>query len=195
MSDTRADLIQVVSASNRLLQQTANTVFANADCMKTVEGMMSGKRLLNKDITIINVEFLGFIDFIFINNIKVTTLSFQQLLTEVEIGTMKAVFAAYFDMRNKMKEDDISSPASLVKQWLDNDDKEEENCKWAEQYRTKHKAVIGDIADPKWFMILKKNCTPIVKEFKPLLIAILDIAFPITLQDKNNELNKQVRYN
>jgi hypothetical protein len=90
---------------------------------------------------------------------------------------------------------DSSSPASLVQNWLENENKEEENCKWAEQYRKTHKAVIGDIADPQWFMILKKNCTPIVKEFKPLLNAILDIAFPITLQNKNNKLNKQVRYN
>jgi hypothetical protein len=195
MNDTRTDVIQVVTASNRLLQDTANSVFADAACMDTLEEMMSRKRLLDKDITIMNLEFLGFIDFIFIKNIKVTTLSFQQLLTEVEIGKMKAVFAAYLDMRNKMKIGDISSPASLVQQWLDNENKEEENCKWAEQYRTKHNAVIGDIADPKWFTILKQKCTPIVKQFKPLLMAILDIKYPITLQDKNKKQNKKVRYN
>jgi hypothetical protein len=195
MSETEADLIQVVTTSNRFMEDTANSVFADAACMNTLEEMMSRKRLLNKDITIMNLEFLRFIDIIFIKDIKVTTLSFQQVLTEVEIGKMKAVFAAYLDMRNKMKIGDISSPASLVQQWLDNENKEEDNCKWAEQYRTKHNAVIGDIANPKWFMILKEKCTPIVKQFKPLLMAILDIAFPITLQDKNKELNKQVRYN
>jgi hypothetical protein len=100
MSETEVDLIQVVAASARLLEQTANTVIANADCMQTVEAMMNEGRLLNKDITIMNLEFLRFINFIFINNIKVTTVIFQQLLTEVEIGKMKAVFAAYLDIRN-----------------------------------------------------------------------------------------------
>jgi hypothetical protein len=196
MSEIEADLIQVVAASAKLLEQTANTVIANADCMDTVEAMMNEGRKLNKDITIMNLEFLIFINFILINNIKVTTVIFQQLLTEVEIGNMKAVFTAYLDLKEKMKiAGDASSPASLVQQWLDNENKEEENCKWAEQYRTKHNAVIGDIADPKWFTILKQKCTPIVKKFKPLLTAILDIKYPVTLQDENKKQNEKVRYN
>jgi hypothetical protein len=196
MSEIEADLIQVVAASAKLLEQTANTVIANAACMQTVEAMMGEERPLNKEITITNLQFLRFINFIFINNMKVTKVIIQQLLTEVEIGNMKAVFAAYLDIKNKMKiAGDSTSPASLVKNWLENRNQEEENSKWAKQYTTTHKAVIGNIADPKWFMILKEKCTPIVKQFKPLLMAILDIKYPITLQDKNKKQNKKVRYN
>jgi hypothetical protein len=196
MSEIEADLIQVVAASDKLLEQTANTVIANDECMQTVEAMMGEERPLNKGITITNLQFLIFINFIFINNMKVTNVIIQQLLTEVEIGNMKAVFTAYLDLKEKMKiAGDASSPASLIQQWLDNENKEEEHCKWAEQYRTKHNAVIGDIADPKWFTILKQKCTPIVKKFKPLLTAILDIKYPVTLQDENKKQNKKVRYN